>query len=213
MSALVALLPLYELIDIGEQWPNDGNVVLVLLSTLFLVGLAFLCRGLSQVCRVSWRRVLRHQPEGVQPRCAVALPVAQPESEKSDDKNAQATNTKRLTENRPTDCCAQRESRVFNNADDMKELKKPLQTQRLRGAEGRGFEPPTAFAAPDFESGCWLIRLPSWRGPLSNSSYGLARRQGLRGGVALLAREMAGRCWDSQTGPVCAGDQQYRVPA
>jgi hypothetical protein len=28
-------------------------------------------------------------------------------------------------------------------------------------AEGRGFEPPTAFAAPDFESGCWPIRLPS----------------------------------------------------
>jgi hypothetical protein len=28
-------------------------------------------------------------------------------------------------------------------------------------AEGRGFEPPTPFGAPDFESGCWPIRLPS----------------------------------------------------
>jgi hypothetical protein len=33
--------------------------------------------------------------------------------------------------------------------------------QEVNEAEGRGFEPPTPFGAPDFESGCWPIRLPS----------------------------------------------------
>jgi hypothetical protein len=32
-------------------------------------------------------------------------------------------------------------------------------------AEGRGLEPPTPCGAPDFESGRWPIRLPSWSAP------------------------------------------------
>ena len=36
-----------------------------------------------------------------------------------------------------------------------------LYSLRTSEAEGRGFEPPTHFWAPDFESGCWPIRLPS----------------------------------------------------
>ena len=37
----------------------------------------------------------------------------------------------------------------------------PQGEQQVNEAEGRGFEPPTPFGAPDFESGCWPIRLPS----------------------------------------------------
>src|SRR3954468_12373681 len=38
---------------------------------------------------------------------------------------------------------------------------KPKASRGSFEAEGRGLEPPTAYAAPDFESGCWPIRLPS----------------------------------------------------
>ena len=69
LVAFLVLLPLYELVDIGEQWPHDGSLVLVLLSALFLVGLAVLCRGLAQVCVVSLQRVFFE-------RCAAAAGVA-----------------------------------------------------------------------------------------------------------------------------------------
>ena len=46
---LFLLLPLYELIDIGEQWPFDGDVVSVILCCLLIVAALLACR--------TWRRV------------------------------------------------------------------------------------------------------------------------------------------------------------
>ena len=57
--ALFVLLPLYELADIGEQWPHDGDVVLVLLFVLFLVALSIICRGVACVCVALLKRVWR----------------------------------------------------------------------------------------------------------------------------------------------------------
>jgi hypothetical protein len=57
--ALFVLLPLHELIDIGEQWPYDGHLVSVLLSIILLAGLAVICRGLAHACLISLRRVVR----------------------------------------------------------------------------------------------------------------------------------------------------------
>ncbi len=55
--ALFFLLPLYELADIGEQWPHDGDVVLVLLFVLFLVALSIICRGVACACVALLKRV------------------------------------------------------------------------------------------------------------------------------------------------------------
>lgn len=41
---LFGLLPLYEIADYGEHWPNDGNYVSGVLSVLFLVGVALAAR-------------------------------------------------------------------------------------------------------------------------------------------------------------------------
>ena len=57
--AMFVLLPLHEIIDIGEQWPYDGHVVLVLLATIGLAGLTIICRGLAHACLVSLRKVLQ----------------------------------------------------------------------------------------------------------------------------------------------------------
>jgi len=38
------VLPLYELADIGEHWPHDGDYVSMILSVLFLVGLTLMLR-------------------------------------------------------------------------------------------------------------------------------------------------------------------------
>ena len=57
--ALFFLLPLYELADIGEQWPHDGNVVLVLLFALFLIALSIICRGIACACVALLRRAWR----------------------------------------------------------------------------------------------------------------------------------------------------------
>jgi hypothetical protein len=48
--SLFILLPLYELADIGEQWPHDGDVVQVVLFGLFIAGLSILCRGVACAC-------------------------------------------------------------------------------------------------------------------------------------------------------------------
>ena len=45
--ALFVLLPLYELADVGEHWPHDGDVVQVVLFGLFIAGLSILCRGVA----------------------------------------------------------------------------------------------------------------------------------------------------------------------
>ncbi|MBI3491091.1 MAG: hypothetical protein HY047_04790 [Acidobacteria bacterium] len=37
-------LPLYELADVGEHWPHDGNYVSVILAVLFFVGLTLTLR-------------------------------------------------------------------------------------------------------------------------------------------------------------------------
>ncbi len=62
---------------------------------------------------------------------------------------------------------------------------KPNASRRSLEAEGRGFEPPTPCGAPDFESGCWPIRLPS--GPADINLY--ARPGASKLSVALLARK------------------------
>ena len=41
---LFLLLPLYEFIDIGEQWPFDGQLVSVMLCCLFIVAALLACR-------------------------------------------------------------------------------------------------------------------------------------------------------------------------
>jgi hypothetical protein len=38
------VLPLYELADIGEHWPHDGDYVSMILAVLFLVGLTLMLR-------------------------------------------------------------------------------------------------------------------------------------------------------------------------
>jgi hypothetical protein len=38
------VLPLYELADIGEHWPHDGDYVSMILTILFLVGLTLMLR-------------------------------------------------------------------------------------------------------------------------------------------------------------------------
>ena len=48
--ALFILLPLYELADIGEHWPHDGDIVQVVLFGLFIAGLSILCRGVACAC-------------------------------------------------------------------------------------------------------------------------------------------------------------------
>ena len=48
--SLLILLPLYELADIGEQWPHDGDIVQVVLFGLFIAGLSILCRGVACAC-------------------------------------------------------------------------------------------------------------------------------------------------------------------
>lgn len=63
LIALLVLLPLYELVDIGEQWPHDGSVVLVLLSGLFLIGIAMLCRRLAHACLACLQRVPLPRPD------------------------------------------------------------------------------------------------------------------------------------------------------
>jgi hypothetical protein len=52
-------------------------------------------------------------------------------------------------------------TRPENNTGSQDAANQQLTSRVSFEAEGRGFEPPTAFAAPDFESGCWPIRLPS----------------------------------------------------
>ena len=54
--ALFVVLPLYELADIGEHWPHDGDVVQIVLCVLFIVGLSVLCRGVACACLASLRR-------------------------------------------------------------------------------------------------------------------------------------------------------------
>ena len=48
--SLFILLPLYELADIGEQWPHDGDIVQIVLFGLFIAGLSILCRGVACAC-------------------------------------------------------------------------------------------------------------------------------------------------------------------
>jgi hypothetical protein len=43
--AILVLLPLYEFADIGEQWPNDGEVVVVVFTTMFIGAALLACRG------------------------------------------------------------------------------------------------------------------------------------------------------------------------
>jgi hypothetical protein len=42
--SLFVVLPLYELADVGEHWPHDGNYVSVMLTVLFFIGLTLILR-------------------------------------------------------------------------------------------------------------------------------------------------------------------------
>lgn len=65
--AMFVLLPLHELVDIGEQWPYDGHVVVLLLSVIFIAGLALLCRALPHAWLASARARRQRQPASVPP--------------------------------------------------------------------------------------------------------------------------------------------------
>jgi len=67
---LFVLLPLYELADIGEQWPHDGDVVQIVLCVLFIVGLSVLCRGVACACLASLKRAWVPAPSVVCARAA-----------------------------------------------------------------------------------------------------------------------------------------------
>jgi hypothetical protein len=60
--ALFVLLPLYELADIGEHWPHDGDIVQIVLCVLFIVGLSVLCRGVACACWIPAPSAVRVRP-------------------------------------------------------------------------------------------------------------------------------------------------------
>lgn len=64
------LLPLYELADVGEHWPHDGDVVLVLFCLLFIAAISLICRGIACACLASVRRVCQFAPRS----CSVRVP-------------------------------------------------------------------------------------------------------------------------------------------
>jgi hypothetical protein len=71
--ALFIVLPLYEVADIGEQWPHDSDIVQIVLCLLFIAGLSILCRGVACVCLASLKRswILKPPvPRGGRVRCA-----------------------------------------------------------------------------------------------------------------------------------------------
>ena len=72
--ALFVLLPLYELADIGEQWPHDGDVVQIVLFLVFLIGLLFLCRGFARACLARFKRAWIPRPPVA--RSELARPLA-----------------------------------------------------------------------------------------------------------------------------------------
>jgi hypothetical protein len=43
--ALLVLLPLHEMVDPGEEWPFDDEVVVVLYSVLFIAAVTLRCRA------------------------------------------------------------------------------------------------------------------------------------------------------------------------
>ncbi len=55
--AALVLLPLYEFADIGEQWPNDAELVTVVFTGLFIVAALVACRGWAHVCLGSRPRI------------------------------------------------------------------------------------------------------------------------------------------------------------
>ncbi len=59
---LFIVLPLYELADVGEHWPHDGDIVQIVLCVLFIVGLSILCRGVACACLASLKRSLIAKP-------------------------------------------------------------------------------------------------------------------------------------------------------
>jgi len=59
---LFVLLPLYELADIGEHWPHDGDIVQIVLFLLFIVGLSILCRGVACACLARLKRAWIPRP-------------------------------------------------------------------------------------------------------------------------------------------------------
>ena len=60
--ALFVLLPLYELVDYNEHWPNDGHFVAVIFTILFIVEIPRILRTVSSVVlrllQSLWRMIL-----------------------------------------------------------------------------------------------------------------------------------------------------------
>jgi len=71
--ALLVVLPLYELADIGEHWPHDGNVVQIVLCVLFIAGLSVLCRGVACACLASLQRAWAPAPSPAGARIALTI--------------------------------------------------------------------------------------------------------------------------------------------
>jgi len=63
--ALFVVLPLYEVADIGEHWPHDGDVVQIVLCLLFIVSLSVLWRGVAGACLASLKRAWVPAPSPV----------------------------------------------------------------------------------------------------------------------------------------------------
>lgn len=72
--ALFIVLPLYEVADIGEQWPHDGDVVQIFLCVLLIVGLSILWRGVAGACLASLKRSCLPKPPA--PRGEQICPAA-----------------------------------------------------------------------------------------------------------------------------------------
>jgi hypothetical protein len=57
--ALLVILPLHEVVDPGEQWPFDDEVVSVLFSALFIAAALLTCHAWSKELFVLVRAVAR----------------------------------------------------------------------------------------------------------------------------------------------------------
>jgi hypothetical protein len=60
--ALFVLLPLYELADVGEQWPHDGDIVQIIFFLVVLAALSIFCRRSARACLARLRRAWIPRP-------------------------------------------------------------------------------------------------------------------------------------------------------
>src|SRR5215471_3180622 len=71
--ALFVLLPLYELADVGEQWPHDGDIVQVIFFLVVLAALSIFCRRSARACFSRLRRSWIPRPPATRPELTRSL--------------------------------------------------------------------------------------------------------------------------------------------